>query len=282
MSEGSIQPQVCPRHPDRETYLACTRCGQPACPQCLVPAAVGFHCVDCLTTQTRPQGRTIIGARSTGGKPLVTKVILFAAIAAFIAQQALPDFTRQFWLIGLAYDPPTLVGVAVGEWWRLLTVGFLHGGYVHIAFNMYALWLLGPNLEQIYGHRRFAAIYGLALIGGSTASFLFNAPNTPAVGASGAIFGLFGATIVVARRLGRDASGIYSILAINAVIGFVVPNIDWRAHAGGLVIGALAAWLLDGRRPRPMQFVGPALVLAGLVAAVAWRTMELRTALGLS
>lgn len=280
MSEA-ITPQVCPRHPDRQTYLACTRCARPACPQCLVPASVGFHCVDCLSAQPEPQGRTVFGARSTGGKASVTKAILLACIAAFIAQQAVAGFTRQFWLVGLAYDPPALVGVAVGEWWRLISVGFLHGGFVHIAFNMYALWLLGPNLEQLYGHRRFASIYALALLGGSTASFLFNAPNTPAVGASGAIFGLFGATIVAARRLGRDASGIYAVLVINAIIGFTVPNIDWRAHAGGLVVGALAAWLLDGRRAAPWRLTGPWLVVAGLVVAVAWRTVELRSALGL-
>lgn len=281
MSEHPIEAQSCPRHPDRTTYLACTRCGRPACPQCLVPASVGFHCVDCLATQPKTQGRTLIGARSTGGSASITKLILVAAIVAFIAQQVVPGFTRQFWLVGLAYDGSTLVGVALGEWWRLFTVGFLHAGFVHIAFNMYALWLLGPNLEQVYGHRRFGVIYLLALLGGSTASFLFNAPNTPAVGASGAIFGLFGATIVVARRLGRDASGIYSILLINVIIGFVVPNIDWRAHAGGLVIGSLTAWLVDGRRGRGLVVVGPILVFAGLVMAVAWRTTELRTALGL-
>jgi membrane associated rhomboid family serine protease len=282
VSSQPIEPQVCPRHQDRTTFLACTRCGRPACPQCLVPAAVGFHCVDCLATQPKPQGRTLIGARSTGGKPLITRLILAAAIAAFIAQQVVPGFTRQFWLVGLAFDSGGLVGVAIGEWWRLVTVGFLHGGFIHIAFNMYALWLLGPNLEQVYGHRRFAVIYSLALLGGSTASYFFNAPNTPAVGASGAIFGLFGATIVVARRLGRDASGIYAILLINVVIGFTVPNIDWRAHAGGLVVGAAVAWLVDGRRKRVAQLGGPILVLALLLVALAMRTNELRSALGLS
>lgn len=280
MSEP-LQPQVCPRHPERTTYLACTRCGRPACPQCLVPASVGFHCVECISTQPKPQGRTLIGARGSASGTAVTKAILFACIAAFVAQQAVPGFTRQFWLLGLAYDAPSLVGVAVGEWWRLITVGFLHAGFVHIAFNMYALWLLGPGLERVYGPRRFAVIYALALLGGSTASFLFNAPNTPAVGASGAIFGLFGATIVVARRFGRDASSIYSILLINVIIGFVVPNIDWRAHAGGLVIGSLTAWLLDGRRGRSAMLVGPIVVTVGLAAAVLWRAMELRATIGL-
>lgn len=223
----------------------------------------------------------MIGAPSTSGNALITKLILIAAIGAFIAQQAVPGFTRQFWLVGLAFDPPTLVGVAIGEWWRLVTVGFLHGGFMHIAFNMFALWLLGPTLEQTYGHRRFAVIYALALLGGSTASFLFNSPTVPAVGASGAIFGLFGATIVVARRLGRDASGIYSILLINAIIGFVLPNIDWRAHAGGLVVGALVAWLLDGKRGRALHLVGPLLVLATLIGLIAWRTLELRAAAGI-
>lgn len=225
----------------------------------------------------------MIGARSTSGKPAVTRSILAACIAAFVAQQVVAGFTSQFWLVGLARDAAGsgLDGVAVGDWWRLVTVGFLHAGFIHIAFNMYALWLLGPNLEQVYGHRRFAAIYGLALLGGSTASYFFSQPSVAAVGASGAIFGLFGATIVVAKRFGRDASGIYAILVINAIIGFTVPNIDWRAHAGGLVVGTVAAWLLDGRRAKSGQLLGLVSLLALLLAAVLVRTAELRALFGI-
>lgn len=278
---SQIEPQVCVRHPDRTTYLACTRCGRSSCPQCLIPAAVGFHCVDCVASQPVARGRTQLGFRGTDGKPRVTQAIIAVAVLVYLIQMSDPRFAVDFYLIGLARSGGDLIGVAMGEWWRLLSVGFLHAGFLHIFFNMYALWLLGPNLERVYGHRRFAFLYLFALLGGSTASYFLNAPNTPAVGASGAIFGLFGATVVVARRLGRDASGIYGIILINVVIGFVVPQIDWRAHLGGLVTGAVVAYLLDGRRARVLQYAGLIGVAAVLLMAVLVRTTELRSLVGL-
>lgn len=275
-----VEPQRCVRHPDRTTYLACTRCGRPSCPQCLIPAAVGFHCVDCVASQPAAKGRTRLGFTGTDGNPRVTKAIIAIAAVVYLLQMSSNEIFTRFSLVGLANTNSGLIGVAVGEWWRLFTVGFLHAGIFHIGFNMYALWLLGPSLERILGHSRFALLYGTALLGGSTASYFFNAPNTPAVGASGAIFGLFGATVVVARRLGRDASGIYGIILINLVIGFVIPQVDWRAHLGGLVAGAITAYFLDGRRGRRVGYLAIASLVAGMVVLIAVRTAELRSLVG--
>lgn len=281
---SQIEPQQCVRHPERTTYLSCTRCGRPSCPQCLVPAAVGFHCVDCVASQPVSRGRTRLGFQGTDGNPRVTKAIIAIAIVVYALQSFQRDSFQseilvRFSLIGLAQTGQGLIGVATGEWWRLITVGFLHAGLLHIAFNMYALWLLGPSLEQILGHRRFLGLYAISLLGGSTASYFFNAPNTPAVGASGAIFGLFGATVVVSRRLGRDASGIYGIIGLNLIIGFLIPQVDWRAHLGGLIAGAAAAWVIG--RGKQVQRLGTLSILAALVIAIAIRTAELRSLLGL-
>lgn len=236
---SQVEPQQCVRHPERTTYLACTRCGRPSCPQCLTPAAVGFHCTDCVAAQPEVRGRTKLGARGTDGNPRVTKAIIGLCVTIFVLQISGYINQNNYSLWAPA--------VNAGEWWRIITAGFFHVNTLHIAFNMYALWLLGPNLEQLLGHRKFSALYLLSLLGGSTASYLFNPPITASVGASGAIFGLFGATVVIARRLGLDASGIYGIIGINLVIGFIIPGIDWRAHVGGLVAGALSAWVIARR-----------------------------------
>lgn len=240
---------------------------------------MGFHCVDCVASQPAARGRTTLGFRGTDGQPRVTKALIIACIVVFVFEQLQSDVLTRFSLVGLANTSTGLIGVAMGEWWRLLTVGFLHAGFLHIAFNMYALWLLGPNLEQIFGHKRFAALYLIALLGGSTASYWFNAPNTPAVGASGAIFGLFGATVVIARRLGRDASGIYGIIGLNLILGFIIPQVDWHAHLGGLIAGAAAAFVMG--RGKSLQFLGSLVIVGALVVAIAMRTAELRSLVGL-
>lgn len=225
------------------------------------------------------RGRTRLGFEGTDGNPRVTKAIIAIAIVVYALQSFQNEVLLWFSLIGLAQTSEGLIGVATGEWWRLFTVGFLHAGILHIAFNMYALWLLGPSLEQIFGHRRFLGLYAISLLGGSTASYFFNAPNTPAVGASGAIFGLFGATVVVSRRIGRDASGIYGIIGLNLIIGFLIPQVDWRAHLGGLIAGATAAWVIG--RGKQIQRIGTLSILAFLVVAIAIRTADLRSLLGL-
>ncbi len=171
------------------------------------------------------------------------------------------------------------VGVAIGgEWWRLVTAAFLHGSFLHIAFNMYVLFALGPTLERILGHGRYLTLYVLAALGGGVASYVFSDIRTVSVGASGAIFGLMGALVVAGRRLRYDITQVLILLGINVVIGFFAPGVDWRAHLGGLVTGAVVAAIMvyPGTRRRAtvqvVGLVGVVLVLAGLAA---WRTEQI-------
>ncbi len=283
MDEDNQGP-VCVRHQDRHTFLSCVRCGRPACTECLIPASVGFHCVDCvkessgLTPQMRRAQRA---AKPT--KPVVTITIIALTVFVYLLQQADKTIFFRFSLIGLAQYPlGTWIGVANGEWYRLLTVALLHASWIHIGFNMYALWVLGPSIESAFGRSRFMTIYLASLLGGSTASLLFNSPQIAGVGASGAIFGLFGATIVANKRLGRPVNSAYAIIAINLAIGFLVPNVDWHAHLGGLALGGLtsAVMVYGVRRPLliGLALVGEAAILIGLIII---RVAALRTGAGL-
>lgn len=270
-------PSVCPRHPDREAYVRCQRCGRPACPECQRPAAVGIQCVDCVreAARTAPTARTIFGGRVTDGRPIVTYSIAAICVVVFVAQWSAPRVTDDF-----AFAP--IVGWT--EPWRFVSAMFLHapGSLLHIGFNMYALYILGSYLEPLMGRARFAALYLIGGIGGQVSVLLFagnptvegllngtdDAWRTPVVGASGAIFGLFGALLVLNRHLGRSAAGIYTVLLINAVIGFVVPNISWQAHLGGFVTGLAGAGaivLFRRQSVRRLTWVALGAVLALLV-----------------
>jgi len=162
-----------------------------------------------------------------------------------------------------------------GEWWRLFTSAFLHGSFIHIAFNMYVLFFLGPTLERILGHTRFITLYLLAALGGSVASYWFSDIQTVSVGASGAIFGLMGALIVAGRRMRYDIKQVLFLLAVNVAIGFFSPGVDWRAHFGGLVVGAAVAAVMvfPPKRIRiPVQIAG----ISGFIVILVLFTM-LRT-----
>lgn len=131
-----------------------------------------------------------------------------------------------------------------GEYWRLLTVALTHGGLMHLFFNMYALLVLGNTLESAIGRNKFLAIFLISQLGASFASIYFGAINVVSVGASGAIFGLFGAMVVISKRFGLETKQVYVIVGINFVIGFIFPGIDWHAHLGGLISGFIAASVL--------------------------------------
>ncbi len=256
MSEQPVTPEaveetpVCPRHPDRESYVRCQRCMRPTCPECQRPAAVGIQCVDCVAEGNRSvrQARTVFGGAVTDGRPVVTMTIIGICVAVFLAQMVVPGLTNR-----ISFVP----ALGVVEPWRFLTSAFAHSQslILHIAFNMYALWVMGNYLEPLVGRARFVATYLVSALGGSVMYLLLAAPVpyeealttgggawwTSAVGASGAVFGLFGAFLVFQRRLGRSASGMYVVIGINAVLGFVIPGIAWQAHLGGLVTGAACA-----------------------------------------
>lgn len=269
MAEQPVTPEaveqvpVCPRHPDRESYVRCQRCRRPTCPECQRPAAVGIQCVDCVAEGRRTvrQARTVFGGQVTDGRPVVTMTVIALCVAVFLGQLVDGSLTER-----IAFVP----ALGQSEPWRFITSAFAHSQslILHIAFNMYALWVMGTYLEPLVGRARFAATYLLSALGGSVVYLLLATPqgfedavaNGPgawwsaAVGASGAVFGMFGAFLVLQRRLGRSAAGMYVVIGINAVIGFVIPGIAWQAHLGGLVTGAACAAVI-GYLGRPTSLV---------------------------
>lgn len=259
---------VCPRHPDRVSYVRCQRCHRPVCPECQRPAAVGIQCVDCVREGQKSvrQGRTVFGGdvAAMGGRPFVTLTIIGICVVVFLGQLANPRVTSEIAFIPYLGD---------NEPWRFITSAFAHspGSIFHILFNMYALWVMGQYLEPMLGRARFAALYLISAFGGSVAYLLLAFPPNAeqiatgvydgnwaraAVGASGAVFGLFGAFLVLQRRLGRSASAMYVTIGINAVLGFTIPSIAWQAHLGGLVVGVLCALVIAYTGRRPEQGVG--------------------------
>lgn len=244
------------------------------CPDCQRPAAVGVQCVDCVrqAATTQRQARTAFGGvLRPDFRPVVTLSIIAVCVVAFIAQQALPDFTARWY-----YSPFW----GHEEPFRFLTSGFLHseGSFFHILLNMVALWAVGPFLEMQLGRVRYLTLYLLSLLGGSVVVLLSAALGWSywgdgVVGASGAIFGLFGAAFVVMWRTGRPAQSILGIIAINMVFSFVVPGISWQGHLGGLVVGALVAAayaFAPQARRRLVAVVVPVVVLAALVVLTTW------------
>ena len=235
------QAPVCPRHPDRVAYVRCQRCDRPTCPQCQVPSAVGVHCVDCArrSATSRRGARSLLGGRLVSDA-LVTKGLIIACVTIYLAQMAAPALG-----VRLAFVP----AVASSQPWRFMTTAFLHASLMHLAFNMWALWVLGSALEPILGRWRFAALCALSALGGSTMIYWLASPTAPAswltstVGASGAVFGLFAALFIIQRRFGRDTSAIVGLLVLNLAISFIGANISWQGHLGGLVTGAIVAAL---------------------------------------
>jgi membrane associated rhomboid family serine protease len=283
---GASSAPHCYRHPDRETYIRCQRCNRPICPECQIPAPVGFQCPECV----REAGRSTPAARTTfggvvprGDGAIVTKTIIGLCVVVYVAQLAVGDTVAEHFgmlgdaLIGSRFSPEP-AGVAEGQYYRLITAAFLHGSVAHIAVNMFSLWLLGPPLEQRLGRARFVALYVVGALGGSAASYLFNAPNALGVGASGAIFALFGALLPISRKMRYPLSPYFAMLAINAAIGFLAPNIDWKAHLGGLVtgivLGAAVAYAPRSRRDL-VQLVAALGMLVVIAAVVVYRTSEL-------
>jgi membrane associated rhomboid family serine protease len=254
----------------------------------MIDASVGFQCPDCVRrgpgtghapSAARP--RTLAGGTVTADQHLVTKVLIGINLAVFLLQLSLGDsFTNRFELLGRAsytgYSP--LQGVAEGQWYRLLTAMFLHGSYVHILFNMLGLWWLGGPLEAALGRARYLSLYLVSGLAGSALSYLLAAPNQPSLGASGAIFGLFGATAVLVRRLNYDMRPVIALLVINLIFTFGWSNIAWQAHIGGLVAGVVIGYgMVHAPRERRalVQYGTCALVLAAVIVMTVVRTAQL-------
>jgi membrane associated rhomboid family serine protease len=201
-------------------------------------ASIGYQCPACASDSTPVikginRNRFIPNQKNTP----VTKFLSISLIAIFLLQ----ELTGTLLVKSFALFAPL---VTSGEWWRLISAGFLHGSIIHLLFNVYILWVIGSQLESIVGNIKFIIIYFVSLLGGSVVSYLFSPFGSYSIGASGAIFGLMGAMLVVGRKRNLDISQITTLVAINVVIGFVLSGIDWRAHLGGLATGAVITWVL--------------------------------------
>jgi membrane associated rhomboid family serine protease len=294
-----LEVEHCYRHPQRETGVSCSNCGRPICHECMIEAPVGFRCPECVKEQnargsrakvvTRGQIRSRWGAAGgmPGGAP-VTKVLIGINVALFLAELLFGAVGAMGGgSTGMLVDMGALVPAYVAvkhEYWRLFAAMWLHGGLLHVAFNMYALYIGGSYLEMIAGKGKYLAIYLIAGVAGNVAVYLLAAPISVTIGASTAIFGIFGALFTYSLHnrdsaVGRALQSMGTVILINLVITFVVPGISWQGHVGGLIGGVLAVEALTwfGQRDLRAPF-GPrdvallAAVVALLVVAVVWRT----------
>ncbi|WP_342766640.1 rhomboid family intramembrane serine protease [Xylanimonas oleitrophica] len=239
---------------------------------------MGVQCVDCVreAAKTAPRVTTAMGGRARGGRPVVTFTLIGLCVASFLMQQA----SGGQWTSALLFAP----GIGAIEPWRFLTAAFLHATNItHILFNMWALYVTGQFLEPVLGRARFVALCVLSAVGGSVGVVLLSDPvqtgvgvawGPSVVGASGMVFGLFGAMVPVLRRLGSNAAQVLVLIAINAAIGFVVPGIAWEAHLGGLVTG-FALGAAFSRAPRDRQrlvgWLAPVALAVVLVVLTLWK-----------
>ncbi|MEV7277109.1 rhomboid family intramembrane serine protease [Streptomyces sp. NPDC093111] len=278
----------CYRHPDTETGIRCTRCEKPICPQCMVSASVGFQCPDCVRNGSgtghapdanRP--KTLAGGRMESDGRLVTKILIGINLALFIAVQVLGDwFTDQLVMIGYAYNPVLgeVVGVADGEWYRLLTSAFLHQEIPHFLFNMIGLWVIGGIVEPELGRIRYTLLCLLSGLSGSALVYLVDAPNQASLGASGIVYGLIGSWVVLARRRRYDMRPVFLFVALSLLLTFTRPGISWEAHIGGLVGGALVTFAMvhaPRARRELVQYGVCGLVLLVDLGIVLYRTAAL-------
>ena len=290
MTQPSAQPPPqssvphCYRHSDRETYIQCQRCERYICPDCMRQASVGFHCPECVAegAASMPRARTRYGAPAVAGRSdVVTKTIIGLNVAVFLL----------IWLTGGGSSPlldrAEMIGragfiegggVADGQYWRLLTSTFVHVQLLHILLNMIAIWIFGPTLETLLGRIRFIALYLVSALAGSVAVYLFTPPSVPTIGASGGVFGLLGAALVISFQRKLDISWLLMLLGFNLIYSFLAPSVSWQGHLGGLVaglgMGAVFAYSPRGSR-NLFQWAGFGLLLGICAVLVVMRTIDL-------
>lgn len=266
--------ETCYRHPDRETGVSCSSCGRPICPDCMTPTPVGMRCPECANQRTKvvrnPTGTPGFEAAPATYILIAINVIVFlveiANGAGGFSEQGISQFVADFALFGPS--------VAEGEWYRLVTSGFLHAGLIHIGFNMFLLLVLGRLLEPALGTPRFLVIYFASLLAGSFGALVLD-PNAITIGASGAVFGLAGAVFIIARGRGMEelAREIGVLIVFNLLLGFVLPRISVGGHIGGLIGGIVCALVivagekgLFGRNRLPVELA--AMVAVGVVSVL--------------
>ena len=263
---------VCYRHPNRETGVSCSSCGRPICPDCMTPTPVGMRCPECSRERTKV--KTI---RSVPATPVVTQALIAINVLVFIAEAA-SGAQLGAGHTGTIYDKGALFGPAIAhqhQYWRIISSGFLHDGLFHLFVNMISLYFVGSALEPAIGRVNFLAVYLVSLLCGSFGALWFS-PGIPTLGASGAIFGIFGALIVVARRRGIPIwqSGLGYVLVFNLIFSLSVRGISVGDHLGGLVGGLITGWLIvevaERRRMATAALIGCAVVgVASVIGALA-------------
>jgi membrane associated rhomboid family serine protease len=291
---------TCYRHPGREAHIRCQRCERPICPECMVPASVGFQCPECVKQgrSTQRAVRTRYGGLVPSRPGFVTMILIGINVAVWLSIVASGGnssrLLRLFWLLpeamcgaspvavsrefctrlGAVYYP----GVSDGAYWQLLTSAFTHVAVLHIGFNMLALWILGPQVEQMFGRARFLALYLVSGLAGSALVYATTPVNVPTLGASGAIFGLMGALLVVSLRTRINISGVLILVGVNAVFTLSISGVSWQAHLGGFIGGALVAAVVvwaPRRRRQLVQWGGIGAITAAIVITIALRTLAL-------
>lgn len=289
---------VCYRHPGRESHIRCQRCDRPICPDCMRDASVGFQCPDCVAegARTTRQGRTTYGGTRRADAAATSIALIAVNVGVWLAITLTGGAASR--LVDLLALRPNglcvtqqggfevtearcalvgdwLPGFIDGAWWQVLSSGFAHVQLLHIGFNMFALWILGPQLEQLFGRGRFLALYFLSLLAGSVGVLWAANEYQATLGASGAIYGLFAALVVCVRKVGGDLRQLGALIAVNLVITFMVPNISWQGHlggfAGGLAVAALLVYAPRGPRRTAYQVAGLALIGLVLLVAMALR-----------
>lgn len=298
---------TCHRHPDRETWIRCQRCERPICPDCMNEAAVGFQCPDCVaqgrkevrSPRTRFGGRRSTNPQATVIGLIATNVAVWLAI--LLTGGSTSVLLHRLWLraesrcitsdgaweyTGVPSEAVCnavaggtwIAGAADGAFWQVVTSGFTHLDVWHLALNCFGLWILGPPVEHVLGRTRFLALYLTSVVAGSAAVLWLSEPYSATLGASGGVFGLMGALLVIVWRVGGDTRALLTLLGINMVVTFVFPNISWQGHLGGLVGGALVALvvvLAPRERRTTWHVVGIGLVVTAVVVLVVARMVAL-------
>ena len=242
----TTEKTVCYRHPNVETAVSCSDCGRPICPDCMVFGPVGIRCPECAGVPTGPR-RTVATVRKAGERAplgIVSTILIALNVIVFLLEIA----TGSNWqaLSGRIYFDGALFGpaVAAGDWWRIITAAFLHAGPIHLLFNMLAIWWFGRPVESVLGPARFIGVYFASALAGSAGALLFS-PTTPTVGASGAIFGLLGAGLVLERKRVYVFGGTAILfIAFNLILTFTISNISIGGHLGGLLGGMVCMLIL--------------------------------------
>ena len=261
---------TCYRHTDRRAGVTCQRCDRPICPDCMTQGSVGFHCPECVKAAAKSapsyNARTLPVAQ-----PYVTYALMAINLAVFVFDVAAGG-TIQGGQGRLSEQGELYAyGVYVGEWYRLLTTGFLHYGIVHLAMNMFVLYRIGPQLEQLLGHVQYLSLYLAALVAGALGAMLLH-PMSATAGASGAIFGLLGAAAAyqLSNKINLWQSGLGMLIVINLGITFLVPGIAIGGHVGGMIGGALVGWgMFELERRNHSRLVGIAIAAAVGAACIA-------------